>query len=211
MRVEKYKICNSCGAKNSIDEAFCLECMSTDLRIYEQETNNELSPKKMTENSDTSQVSTPDENHYKICNACGAKNDISEPFCVECFGTDFSEIMQGDLINGTSIVVEDKTVIDSSHQTLKLLCNGGERLINHNDIIGRQAVCSEILQDNKTVSRQHARFSFNDGEWYIEDLNSTNGTYVEDERVMPGKNVKILNGSEVKFSSSFIVKVLIGD
>jgi pSer/pThr/pTyr-binding forkhead associated (FHA) protein len=44
-------------------------------------------------------------------------------------------------------------------------------------IAGRSADCSLFL-DDITVSRNHAKFTEVDGAWFIEDLGSLNGTYV---------------------------------
>ncbi len=33
------------------------------------------------------------------------------------------------------------------------------------------------------VSTQHARLLLHDGQWYVEDLGSTNGTYIGNERL----------------------------
>ena len=47
-------------------------------------------------------------------------------------------------------------------------------------IIGRSADLA-ITIDNRVVSRQHARISFQDGHFFIEDLRSSNGTYLNGE------------------------------
>jgi pSer/pThr/pTyr-binding forkhead associated (FHA) protein len=36
---------------------------------------------------------------------------------------------------------------------------------------------------NDTVSARHARLSYHHNQWWVEDLNSTNGTYLNDERL----------------------------
>jgi pSer/pThr/pTyr-binding forkhead associated (FHA) protein len=48
--------------------------------------------------------------------------------------------------------------------------------------IGRAASCQVHLEDTY-ASQHHARLSSRDGAWYVEDLGSTNGTYVNDRRV----------------------------
>ena len=47
---------------------------------------------------------------------------------------------------------------------------------------GRSSEC-EILIDNENVSRKHARISFINDEYHLEDLDSTNGTYVNGVRI----------------------------
>jgi len=50
-------------------------------------------------------------------------------------------------------------------------------------IVGRSDEC-DIVIDSKHVSRHHARiFVSSDGQWYVEDLGSSNGTFVNGERV----------------------------
>jgi hypothetical protein len=46
-------------------------------------------------------------------------------------------------------------------------------------LLGRHPSC-EILLDDLSVSRRHARLFFRDGSWVIQDLGSTNGTRVND-------------------------------
>ena len=48
--------------------------------------------------------------------------------------------------------------------------------------IGRRSACDVVLKDD-SVSGQHARLRRRGGRWEIEDLRSTNGTFVNGERV----------------------------
>ena len=42
---------------------------------------------------------------------------------------------------------------------------------------------NDIYIDNLGVSKQHAKIVRDDGKYVIEDLNSTNGTFIKDKRV----------------------------
>jgi pSer/pThr/pTyr-binding forkhead associated (FHA) protein len=49
------------------------------------------------------------------------------------------------------------------------------------------------------VSRRHARFTLEAGQLVIEDLDSTNFTFVNRKRVMPGARQVVRNGDELRF------------
>jgi FHA domain len=51
-----------------------------------------------------------------------------------------------------------------------------------NTVIGRGAEC-ELRLDDTFVSQEHARIFAKDGSWYVEDLGSTNGTFVNEQRL----------------------------
>jgi len=59
--------------------------------------------------------------------------------------------------------------------------------------------------DDAKVSRRHARISRNNGSYFIEDLGSTNGTYINrGRRLLPG-NIQILkDGDEVIVGKTFL-------
>jgi len=48
--------------------------------------------------------------------------------------------------------------------------------------IGRDPVC-ECSLNSETVSAHHAHLSFHNTQWWVEDMNSTNGTFLNSEPV----------------------------
>lgn len=74
---------------------------------------------------------------------------------------------------------------------LALDWNGGHDEL----VIGRNPVC-DIVLPGPAVSRRHARLSFRDGVWVLQDLDSTNGTVVNGAlvgrcKLQPGDRVII--------------------
>lgn len=44
--------------------------------------------------------------------------------------------------------------------------------------IGRDAPCELVISDDPDLSRRHARIFWNGSSWMLEDLNSSNGTFI---------------------------------
>ena len=63
-------------------------------------------------------------------------------------------------------------------------------------LLGRSGDCTVPLRDSY-ASNRHARIYHSDGQWFIEDLNSTNGTFIGNNRIStaqllePGMVVRI--------------------
>lgn len=66
-------------------------------------------------------------------------------------------------------------------------------------ILGRDRDQCDILIDGDiSVSRRHAKLQEKDGQYYLTDLGSSNGTFVG-KRLQPGKPVLLENGMQVRF------------
>lgn len=50
-------------------------------------------------------------------------------------------------------------------------------------IIGRERAAADVILRDPNVSRRHAELTFTGSDWSIEDLNSTNGTFVNNRRI----------------------------
>ncbi len=68
--------------------------------------------------------------------------------------------------------------------------------------VGRSASCRIVLDDTE-VSRVHARFVVEDGELVVEDAQSTNGVFVNDQRIRGRK--KLENGDRVVIGAEEMV------
>jgi len=79
-------------------------------------------------------------------------------------------------------------------------------LINSQYIVGRDSEAGFVVS-RSSVSRQHARIYIDDdGGWWVEDLNSTNGTFVNEARI---RAQQLADSDQVRFGDA-IYKFLSG-
>ena len=131
----------------------------------------------------------------KICPVCNVKNNIDDMICKEC------------LSSMDSVEAVDCSQVEKNHITLQYENTNIE--VKDGESVGREALASDILNDFPTVSRQHARFESKNEKWFIVDLGTTNGTYVNDVQIEHNKRVEIKNGARIGLSKrmSFQVKL----
>lgn len=53
-------------------------------------------------------------------------------------------------------------------------------------IMGRDPSCEVMIPGDTGISRQHCRLLFRNGQWYLQDLNSANGTLLQDRPLSGG-------------------------
>lgn len=87
------------------------------------------------------------------------------------------------------------------------------RLVRDESTIGRWDADNGIFPDvdldahdsDAKVSRRHARLVRNNGSYFIEDLGSTNGTYVNrGRRLLPGNAQLLSDGDEIIVGKTFL-------
>lgn len=69
-------------------------------------------------------------------------------------------------------------------------------------VIGREPTCDCIIYD-KAVSAKQARLSFHHNQWWLEDLESTNGTFINQDRV--SQPTVIITDDQITCGSTIIV------
>jgi len=80
---------------------------------------------------------------------------------------------------------QSHAALENRPQISFLLLNDKENstAFNQNEIsIGRD-IDNDLSIDDEAVSSQHARIKYENGNWLLEDLNSTNGTFLNDMRI----------------------------
>jgi len=73
---------------------------------------------------------------------------------------------------------------------------GREYALGHETNIGRDASTNDIVIDDGSVSRQHARIRLEDGRFMLYDLASSNRTYVNDQEI---QKQPLLDGDTIRF------------
>jgi pSer/pThr/pTyr-binding forkhead associated (FHA) protein len=146
-----------------------------------------------------------------FCTKCGHKNPEDAHFCANCGsplqedatmsftpmeteeeGEEVGGLPQSDLEVGQALLVVQRGP------------NAGSKFLIDKDVTtaGRHPE-SDIFLDDVTVSRRHAEFRRKDRRFYIHDVGSLNGTYVNRQRV---EETELAAGDELqigKFKLTF--------
>ncbi|NRA37132.1 MAG: FHA domain-containing protein [Planctomycetes bacterium] len=58
-----------------------------------------------------------------------------------------------------------------------------QKLIDDRLVLGRSSKCDIQIEDVDGVSREHCVFTQEDGQWFVEDMGTTNGTKVNKDKI----------------------------
>lgn len=132
------------------------------------------------------------------CNACNMENMEGAIFCEECGAQ-----LEGEAQAGAGIAT------DSEQLVLKAVSGENFEVPDKEEVvIGREDPVSEVFPDvdlsgldgmEKGVSRKHAIIHRSTAGYTLEDLESTNGTYVNKKRIKAHEPQTIKPGDEVRF------------
>jgi hypothetical protein len=145
------------------------------------------------------------------CSQCGHTNPEDAHFCANCG----NPLEEDTTVSFTPIDVEEDVGEEAGapHPDLEagqaLLVvqrgpNAGSKFLIDKDLTtaGRHPE-SDIFLDDVTVSRRHVEFRRDDGKFFIRDVGSLNGTYVNRQRV---EEAQLASGDELqigKFKLTF--------
>jgi FHA domain len=79
---------------------------------------------------------------------------------------------------------------------------GETHAIDRELTVGRGAGCAIVLDEDTYVSQLHARLFQQNGEGYVEDLGSTNGTYVNGKAITGATRLR--RGDQVQFGQTVV-------
>jgi pSer/pThr/pTyr-binding forkhead associated (FHA) protein len=118
-----------------------------------------------------------------LCTHCGYQNNNKSQFCTSCGNRLDEEV---------SYVVGQLALLDDEERQEYLLA-AAERFV------GRDSG-NDIVLDDEQVSARHARIWCTGEEFWVEDLESTNGTYVNGQRI--GGATRLQAGDLLKLGRS---------
>jgi pSer/pThr/pTyr-binding forkhead associated (FHA) protein len=94
----------------------------------------------------------------------------------------------------------EDTVTEGAKAPSIVLQYGGETNVFHKEFTaGRQG---QLAVGDEHASSHHALFQFSRGFWYVEDLNSTNGTWLNGRRMFAAQRLK--KGDKVKIGRTVV-------
>lgn len=133
------------------------------------------------------------------CLTCGTQLKESDKICPVCGRTVQTQGVKA--FNNTKITSESKKAyLSDGVRTVSILSNPF--------LIGK--IKSNSLSINaEYISRTHAQITIKEGNYYLTDLNSHNGTFLGGVRLVPGKLYPLNNGSIISFVNhkyQFILK-----
>jgi pSer/pThr/pTyr-binding forkhead associated (FHA) protein len=154
------------------------------------------------------------------CTHCGHENPAGAKFCSNC-GRPLAEL--GDTTTGALRFDESTDPVDPEDagvDTTELEAgtallvgvrgpNRGARFLLDRDVVtvGRHPD-SDIFLDDITVSRRHAEFRRDEGRFWVHDVGSLNGTYVNGERA---EDQLLETGDEVQIGKFKLVAFVADD
>lgn len=177
--VSPIKICPSCGHSNLPEEFFCALCMADISGIAVGQMPPRIQPRA------------------KAVEAQSEKKGKK--------GKPSSSPAQGEPADGSTD--SGRTVRE---QPRKLTCKFGDRMfeIQPDDILGRHAVGQELFGQFQIVSRKHLKITWDAGTWFVEDLESGNGTFVNGRRLAPLSKEAIKPGDVLSLSAQVTIEIL---
>ena len=219
--------CPSCGQTNSPGESFCQNCgwqLSTKLEPDEVPASEIPSNQASTlVQKDSAQLAGTD-SPVSFCPTCGIDvSDTRDPYCQNCGedlrapGEILSPAYETYPLQSTTNVsalssseadltyIPGRLVLLHENRELRLPSDKRELIIGRSDPekgIFPDIDLTDFVLEKSGVSRQHARITVRGFQVFVEDLESTNYTYLNKQKLQPGQRYPMNHGDELRFGGA---------
>lgn len=78
-------------------------------------------------------------------------------------------------------------------------------LLDKSDITVGSAATNHLILAHRSISKKHLRLTCENNEWFAVDQGSTNGSYLDDEQLVPGKRFPLKEGDTIRLGSQIEV------
>lgn len=105
---------------------------------------------------------------------------------------------------GATIYIEENT---NTNPTRRLYTMDGKLdmvLPKQDIIIGKKQGTADVVLEDRSISRLHAKIIY-DGAYYLEDMNSTNGTFKNGLRLLPYEKRELESGDEIRCGQCMLI------
>jgi predicted amidophosphoribosyltransferase len=203
--------CPACGEEVQPGEAFCANCGASLAQppippepvaeaepeaVPEPPAEVEAAPEEVT-------PAAPAEAVAVTCPACGSEVEAGDAFCSAC-----GFVLQA--VAEPSAAPTPPVGAPVAGPRLIVSASGAEIPLPDQDeiVVGREDPVSGIFPDvdltphggeEGGVSRRHARLLKENGKYYVEDLDSTNFTFVNKQKLTPKTRQQVGEGDEIRF------------
>lgn len=176
-------------------------------------TEDELIPYRMHNNTDKSYERKPEAEHEYMEDA--EKTSYSSMVTARVMKDEEEQEIK---VSHTMLLSDYLKMLKDNKLTLSLLDNKDNRLYMKNKeayeqpleniepvkypcTIGSLEGSADIFIDSPVISKMHACLLKEDDKFYIEDMNSTNGTYINDERIAMHSKTRIADGDILRVAA----------
>lgn len=146
--------------------------------------------------------------HTPFCSKCGTRT-VERKWIETIPDADNSNANKSSINNADGMEDTSQTLIITKTPALKLQHNDLILDIKSGDVLGRTiGTHSGILADFKVISSRHAEIRFKDNKWVFADLRSTNGSFINNQKLDANTDYEIYDGDIVTLANiSFMAQM----